>query len=786
MPLTDRARIEREARRPAIVSLWRALAPLRSTVSFMSSGAHPDDEASGMLAALGWRDGIDLSYACSTRGEGGQNDIGTEAGAELGTLRTAEMEAAAEVLGLRLYWHSQSPADTIRDFGFSKSGTDTLARWGHARTLARFVEILRRERPDCLCPTFLDVPGQHGHHRAMTQAAREAMQAAADPAFPGTDLAPWQVKKLYLPAWSGAGQAYDDDEAPPPATLSVTASGLDPVTGWSHARIGQQSRAFHATQGMGAWVPAGAERDYPLHLAQSHVPGPDIAIASGLPANLGELAAWAGAPELAAPLAGAQGAIDAALAAFPDTALILRAATRALAALRDAIAACPARAAAEVLHRLARKEAQLATLIRIAAGVEVIARLDRDLLRPGETARLTLEQRHGTAAAVAIAPDLPAGWSLDGDRVALAETVPPSDPYPDSFFPDAPRAPALTIAVTAHGLTSESRLPFEVTPLVAPAVSARLTPATAILNTAAPAREIEVAVDERHPAAAAPALALPAGWRARPTARGLRLTAPQAPAEALHEMALSLGGAPAASLRLIGAPHTETRLHAAPAVLRLRCLRVELPEVRLAYVGGGNDRVAHWLDAMGLAVRRMDDATLADPSTLDGLDTLVIGIFALRTRPALRAALPRIHAWVRAGGNLLTLYHRPWDAWDPAATPPLRLEIGQPSLRWRVTDAAAEVTQLAPAHPLLTGPNPIGPQDWAGWVKERGLYFARSWDPAYQPLLSMSDAGEPPLAGALVSAAVGAGRHTHCALVLHIQMEALVPGAFRLMANLVA
>ncbi|MEM6325393.1 MAG: PIG-L family deacetylase, partial [Pseudomonadota bacterium] len=171
MPTMDQTRLARDRAHPRLMALWWALCPLKSVTRFMQTGAHPDDEMSGMLAALALRDGLTLSYACSTRGEGGQNDIGTEAGADLGALRTREMEAACDLMGMRLYWHSTDPNDTITDFGFSKSGEETLERWGEARVMARFVEIVRTERPDILCPTFLDVPGQHGHHRAMTQAA---------------------------------------------------------------------------------------------------------------------------------------------------------------------------------------------------------------------------------------------------------------------------------------------------------------------------------------------------------------------------------------------------------------------------------------------------------------------------------------------------------------------------------------------------------------------------------------------------------------------------------------
>jgi len=237
MPVSDQERIAAQVRNPRIVRLWQALAPRKSCVSFMNTGAHPDDETSEMLAALALRDGIALSFACANRGEGGQNAIGSEVTHDLGVVRTAEMERAADVLNLNLYWLSETPDDTIFDFGFSKRGTETLEKWGRERTLKRFVEIIRTERPDIICPTFLDVPGQHGHHRAMTELAHDVMSAAADPAFPGVDLPVWQVKKLYLPAWSGAGDNYDDDLPPPSATLTVKGTGQDPVTGWSWAQM---------------------------------------------------------------------------------------------------------------------------------------------------------------------------------------------------------------------------------------------------------------------------------------------------------------------------------------------------------------------------------------------------------------------------------------------------------------------------------------------------------------------------------------------------------------------
>lgn len=43
---------------------------------------------------------------------------------------------------------------------------------GQQRIVERLVRAYRKERPDIVIPTFLDVPGQHGHHRAMTRAAK--------------------------------------------------------------------------------------------------------------------------------------------------------------------------------------------------------------------------------------------------------------------------------------------------------------------------------------------------------------------------------------------------------------------------------------------------------------------------------------------------------------------------------------------------------------------------------------------------------------------------------------
>ncbi len=784
MPTPDQARIVEDRAHPRIIDLWWALRPLTSVIRFMQSGAHPDDEMSGMLAALALRDGVNLSYACSTRGEGGQNDIGTEAGADLGALRTREMERACDVLGMRMYWHSESPDDPITDFGFSKSGVETLGKWGHARTLARFVEIVRTERPDILCPTFLDVPGQHGHHRAMTQAAHEVMAAAADPEF-ASNLPPWQVKKLYLPATSGAGQAYDDDEPPPPATLTIDGSGHDPVSGWGWDRIGQQSRAFHRTQGMGRWVGLAASRDWPLHLAQSHVDGPDTALASGIRATVGDLADLPAAAPIAKDLGMAQRAIEAAIAGFPDTARVASAALEALAAVRAAHTGCPEAAAGEILHRLEAKSVQLGQVIRLALGVEARCRTGEMFLRPGQTTALAVEIGAGAAEAVDLAYDLPDGWRIDDGTLAISQDARPSDPYRSTYDPAAPQAPALVLSISAGGLHLETRLPFETEPVILPARTVSVSPEAALVNLSGGLRTRAIRFRDIQPPGAAVDIAPPPGWSVTQTADTATLAVPDGAEPGMYRLPLRLDGKEAAVLRRIEHPHVAPTARARPAQVRLRVLDVAVADVRVGYIGAGNDRVDHWLSALGADVTALGNDDLASDAALSGYGAIVIGIFAMRFRPGLVDAMPRLHRWLHAGGTLVTLYHRPWDNWDPDTIPPRRLDIGQPSLRWRVTDETAHVRHLA-AHPVLDRPNRIGPEDWEGWVKERGLYFAKSWDESYTPLLEMSDPDEAPHRGALLVADIGAGRHVHTSLILHHQMENLVPGAFRLMANLVA
>lgn len=792
--LTARERLARQRAQPLLVALSRALSRLTSVLTVMNTGAHPDDEQSGMLAVLRFDQGMRVVIACSTRGEGGQNSLGPERDGALGVLRTRELEEAARVLDADIAWLGFGPDDPVHDFGFSKNGAHTLGRWGGERILERLVRAYRRERPDIVIPTFLDVPGQHGHHRAMTEAAEAAMALAADPeAFPehfAEGLAPWRVAKYYLPAWPGGGATYDDELPPPGASVAVVAPGPDPATGAAFAEIGEWSRELHASQGMGQWSPEPKER-WPLHLRLGPAE-PEDDVRAHLPATLTELGRLLGGSAAPA-LAETEVAINQAIRSFPDRSAIIGALATAAHHLAVGEAALTSEEASRHGHRLARKRVEIDAALMLAAGVRATAWVDPPAIAPGGATVLSIHIAGPEDLETGIDLRLPGFITAGGPafeagvtRVPLqvSRDAPLSSPFVAGFSSLTSNG-LIGLGVTAEigGRTFSTAVELEEAFEIVPLHSLTLEPEVLVLPLARLPVSTEVAVRLGGPPAPITMEDRP-DLATRRTAKGFRLDLRPSLTPGRHTLPLRVGGSPAYRSHPVTYPHIGRSRFTEPLALEILGLDLQLPaKARIGYVGSGSDRVGLWLRRMGLDVTDLDAAALA--GDLSGYTGVVVGIFAFGFRPDLVAATEKLHQWVEAGGHLLTLYHRPSDGWNPARTPPRRLVIGSPSLRWRVTDPWAEVELLQPNHPLLTGPNPIGPADWAGWDKERGLYFAAEWDPVYQALLAMHDADENPLRGGLLSARLGRGRHTHTSLVLHHQLDKLVPGAFRLMANLI-
>ena len=235
-------------------------------------------------------------------------------------------------------------------------------------------------------------------------------------------------------------------------------------------------------------------------------------------------------------------------------------------------------------------------------------------------------------------------------------------------------------------------------------------------------------------------------------------------------------------LVLVDYPHIPRWALLPPAETPVSVFPVELEGgLRVGYVMGSGDGGAEALRQMGATVDLLD-AGAVRAGAYEGYQAVVLGIRAYETRPDLVAANHRLLDYARSGGTVVVQYNK--HEYPDGGFAPFPVTMARP--HDRVTDPSAPVRILNRDHPVLRGPNPIGPQDFDGWVQERGLYFLRSWDRRYTPLLEMADPGEEPLLGGLVVARVGEGAYIYTGLALFRQFPKGVPGAHRLLANLVS
>jgi LmbE family N-acetylglucosaminyl deacetylase len=233
---------------------------------------------------------------------------------------------------------------------------------------------------------------------------------------------------------------------------------------------------------------------------------------------------------------------------------------------------------------------------------------------------------------------------------------------------------------------------------------------------------------------------------------------------------------------VIDYPHIRPTPRPAPAAVTISAADVKLPPLkRVGYVRGASDRVPEYLRQAGVPLELLGPHELAE-GDLARYDAIIVGSRAYETDPALGKANHRLLDYARNGGLVVVQYQQ--YPFIEGKFAPFPLEIARP--HDRITDETAAATLVDPASPVFHTPNEIGAADWQGWVQERGLYFAHTWDPAWKPLLTMSDPDGPPLQGGLLVADVGKGRYVYTGLAFFRQLPAGVPGAYRLFANLLA
>jgi hypothetical protein len=203
--------------------------------------------------------------------------------------------------------------------------------------------------------------------------------------------------------------------------------------------------------------------------------------------------------------------------------------------------------------------------------------------------------------------------------------------------------------------------------------------------------------------------------------------------------------------------------------------------VRVGYVMGIGDEVPAALQQLGAQVTLLtsDDIGSGD---LTRFDTIVTGTRAYAVRDDLRQHNRRLLDWVSGGGNLVVLYNTP--EFDPRQFAPYGAAL--PPDAEEVSEEDALVTLVAPQHPLLAQPNRITTADFDGWVEQRGSKFFSSWDEHYVSLAESHDRGQAPQPGGWLTTSFGKGHWTYMAYALHRQVPYAVPGAYRILANLIA
>jgi LmbE family N-acetylglucosaminyl deacetylase len=802
------------------LALWESVVPLTTTASFMNTGAHPDDERSHFLAYLSRGQGVDTSFLLSTRGQGGQNEIGSELGDGLGIIRTNELQASSKVLGIETFFLNEDFEDSIKDFGFSKTPEETLNKWGETETYERLIHDIRTFKPDIIMPSFRNVDSQHGHHRAMTLLTQKAFEDAADSSvFPEQledGLTTWQVKKLYLPA-----------ETEEQTTTSIQIGIYDEHYDMTYPQLGEKARYLHESQGMGRDVGDGPET-VNLQLVKSTVgdiPAHEESIYENIPYDFADYANTLskGGNKYKQKLIHLQKDLEKVKSAYPHHENVLTQAENAYKQLQKLMKQMEKDNKLSddlrntLNHKLQVKEEQLTNTMFTAAQLEVKVEVTDPQLTPDDTTNVSvLITNNGTSKIKDLSATLsiPEDWIVKGQHhsssLAPGEEVTfdynvkaTSRNYYDAYTPDAIEA---NIRFKVKGQTVTETFSPEERVALLPEVSVKPSPENLVINTKDIEESVTMDVEVEKFAEGAletyVSLQLPEGWTAEPESQEVSFGSDEqmktisftlTPSQNVEEGEFQI--VPQAQIenetisknvQIIQYDHIGTNYYVSDAAVNGVAFPLDYPEdLKIGYVDSGFDKVADQLSNVGMDITQLTEQDLAS-GDLSQYDTIVTGIRAYLSREDLLQHNERLLEYVNNGGHLVVQYNKPWDNWDTNTTAPYELEIGQPSIEWRVTDEDAPINVLKPEATIFNYPNKIKQSDWDGWVQERGLYFPMNWSDEFETYVSVADPGEDAFEGGILKADYGEGTYIYTNLVWYRQIQNQVPGGYRIFTNLVS
>ena len=798
----------------SVGEVYEALRELNTLGSALYIAAHPDDENTRMIAYLENERHIRTAYLSMTRGDGGQNLIGTEKGPLLGIIRTQELLAARRIDGGEQFF------TRANDFGYSKTAAETFNIWDRDKVLADVVWTIRKFRPDVIITRFPPEKYHyqtHGHHQASAILAEEAFDLAGDPnAFPEQlkYVEPWQPKRLY---WNTSTWFYSrsEEKFDPTGKLKIDVGGYNSMLGLSYGEIAGMGRSQHKSQGFGAAETQGSIEEW-LEFVKGTPADHDLF--EGVDLN------WTRVPD--GELAGA--ILHKALETFDPlhpTEILPQ-----LIAAKQAMQKPPANQWVEI------KKQELDQLIVGVSGLYYEALAEKPYGIPGDSVQLTLNlvNRNGVYATVKSVK-----WTRFGSQdevdstlttnqvttfqksIVLPRDVPYTIPYwlekPQTsigMYPVADQTkigkpendPALIANVTidmdgamvtlnvpvqykeVDRVQGEVENPFVISPPVT------LKMGEGVIVSTGGAKTVNVTVTAwKDNQKGEVTLDFPAGWKVDPEVATFDLE--KLGSEANIAFTLTPGrNAQNGTVQAIASEgeqsykrtkvvldytHIPRQVLFPPAEAQLVNIQLQGNDKTIGYLMGAGDEVANYLSQAGFNVQPITEANFGSTDFAQ-FDAILIGIRALNTENWLIPKWQQLLDYAKNGGNLIVQYQTTWGLLKEDFGPyPLTVSHD------RVTEEDAEMKVINPQEPVLNVPNKLGPSDFEGWVQERGLYFCSEWDPQYRTVFRAHDQGEDDLQGMLLIGDYGKGSFIYTGLSFFRELPAGVPGAYRLLTNLI-
>jgi LmbE family N-acetylglucosaminyl deacetylase len=794
--------------------LGEDLQKLRVLGSVLHVAAHPDDESTHMLTWFAQQQHWETNYFACTRGDGGQNLIGDEQGVPLGLIRTQELLAARRIDGANQYF------SRAFDFGFSKSTEEALGFWDKQLILSDLVWVIRKTRPDIIFTRFPpDARAGHGHHSASAALAIEAYKAAADPRmFPeqlkqGVDV--WQAKRLLWNTFRFPGSTGNSTISD--SQFKVNIGDYLPFLGQSTGELAAYSRSQHKSQGFGFAVDRGRSTEYFATLGGD---APVENLWDGVDATWNRVN-----PSIDALISPIIQQYDPSKP-YESIAALIR--------LKKAIKALPASAWTQ------KKIAEIDAWVVNAAGIYLGATTSQGMVAVGEKlpiktefivrAPITVEHvrisfagidttyngtiqpykkypfhRSITASASITQPywiqetkstghfNVSDQQKIGQARVDPAYTAKASFRIQgEEFSVERPVQELIIDPVKGEILQPITISPKTVFSLSSSVVllprGSKATKTIQIAITALAALEpgkIEVKSGESTLANILLKDGMKAGEKREWPISFQEATVPVGKLSSniqLHINAGTENWVDSSEIHTIDYAHIPTQRYFTPVNLSLLHIDFAKKGNRLGYIKGAGDKVPEGLKQMGYLVDFLTEKDLT-AANLRQYDVVMTGVRAYNTNEYWENAYPEIMKYIENGGNYVVQYN------TASFLGPMKSSMSPYPLlvtRNRITKEEAKPNFLQPNHVLFNHPNKISDKDFEDWIQERSIYTAETNDPHFEFPLGFSDPNESENKGNIAVTKYGKGQFIYTGLVFFREIPAGVPGAYRLLANLLA